>query len=119
MTRRAPGVEGSGPDDELRGVILREYGHGCGEPGAPRWRVEAICAEPPVEPDEDELLRRAVAAAGLAPQPLLSPAGRTGDARPDQAPVHCGSRPLWASACSKTEADAGTVTSSAKPSYCR
>ncbi|MGW2085307.1 hypothetical protein [Streptomyces sp. NPDC001880] len=67
-----PRVEVDGLDDELRGVILREYGHDCEKQSDPRWRVEAICAEPPVEPDEDEQLRRAMAsltAAGLAPQP--------------------------------------------------
>ncbi|WP_406384744.1 hypothetical protein [Streptomyces sp. NBC_01618] len=70
-----PRVEVDGLDDELRGVILQEYGHYCEEQSDPRWRVEAICAEPPVPPDEDEQLRRAVAAltaAGLAPEPPIS-----------------------------------------------
>ncbi|SFX97181.1 hypothetical protein OH786_28195 [Streptomyces atratus] len=70
-----PRVEVDGLDDELRGVILQEYGHDCEEQSDPRWRVEAICAEPPVEPDEDEQLRRATAAltaAGLTPQPPVS-----------------------------------------------
>ncbi|MET9659957.1 hypothetical protein [Streptomyces sp. NPDC006510] len=70
-----PRVEVAGLDDELRGVILQEYGHDCEEQSDPRWRVEAICTEPPVPPDEDEQLRRATAAltaAGLAPEPPVS-----------------------------------------------
>lgn len=70
-----PRVEVDGLDEELRGVILQEYGHDCEERSDPRWRVEAICAEPPAEPDEDEQLRRAMAAltaAGLAPEPPVS-----------------------------------------------
>ncbi|MCX4735581.1 hypothetical protein [Streptomyces sp. NBC_01363] len=70
-----PRVEVEGLDDELREAVLHEYGHDCEEWSDPRWRVEAICAGPPVQPDEDEQLRRAVAAltaAGLAPEPPVS-----------------------------------------------
>ncbi|MFE1957775.1 hypothetical protein [Streptomyces sp. NPDC059479] len=67
-----PRVEVAGLDDELRGAILHEYASGCERQSDPRWRIEALCTESPVRPDQDEQLRRAtvaLAAAGLAPKP--------------------------------------------------
>lgn len=103
-------------EDPLAGYVA--------DPAHPWWRrwacAVAPAAGPPVAPDEDEQLRRAVSAAASPwTSPPCSSTGRTRVSRPDQAPVHRGSRPLWASACSKTDADAGNATSSAKPSYCR
>ncbi|WP_406194226.1 hypothetical protein OH807_04725 [Kitasatospora sp. NBC_01560] len=72
-----PRVEVAGLDDELRAAIVHEYA-GRSERGTdPRWRVEALCTEPPDRPDQDEQLRRATAAltaAGLAPEAPV-PAG--------------------------------------------
>ncbi|MFB6501149.1 MULTISPECIES: hypothetical protein [unclassified Streptomyces] len=70
-----PRVEVAGLDEELRTAIVQEYGQHCEERSDPRWRIEAVCAGPPVPPDEDERLRRAVTAltsAGLAPRPPVS-----------------------------------------------
>ncbi|MET9921098.1 hypothetical protein ABZZ04_29035 [Streptomyces sp. NPDC006435] len=70
-----PRVEVAGLDEELRAAIVREYGQSCEKSSDPRWRIEAICAEPPAPPDEDEQLRRAMTAltaAGLAPRPPVS-----------------------------------------------
>ncbi|MGW2200670.1 hypothetical protein [Streptomyces sp. NPDC001774] len=70
-----PRVEVEGLDEELRGVIVHEYGPGCERLSDPRWRFEAVCAEPPARPDVDDQLRRATAAltaAGLAPKPPVS-----------------------------------------------
>ncbi|MFF3389633.1 hypothetical protein ACFYW1_01575 [Streptomyces sp. NPDC002669] len=219
-----PRVEVTGLDEELRSAIVQEYGRYCQERSDPRWRIEAICAGPPVPPDEENgsaaprprSPRRAWhrgprspagSTTGRAAAPITSSAsagagrrttgtgarsssapwagsspptnrspppvprwrrrtsagsrrkpGRSGSptcasttsataspwtsppcsstgrtdapARPGprraglrrtvaQAAVQCGSRPLWASARSKTDADPGTATSSAKPSYCR
>ncbi|MFE6065492.1 hypothetical protein [Streptomyces sp. NPDC056525] len=70
-----PRVEVEGLDEELRGAIVHEYGPGCERLSDPRWRIEAVCAEPPARPDVDDRLRRATAAltaAGLAPKPPVS-----------------------------------------------
>ncbi|MBT2442898.1 hypothetical protein J7E93_22875 [Streptomyces sp. ISL-36] len=70
-----PRVEVAGLDDELRSTIVHEYAGGCERNSDPRWRVEALCTEPPPRPDQDEQLRRATAtltAAGLAPKPPVS-----------------------------------------------
>ncbi|MEU7698873.1 hypothetical protein [Streptomyces sp. NPDC039028] len=70
-----PRVEVEGLDEELRGAIVQEYAPGCERPSDPRWRLEAVCAEPPPRPDVDDLLRRAAAAltaAGLEPKPPVS-----------------------------------------------
>ncbi|MFB6816552.1 hypothetical protein ACFCV8_18630 [Streptomyces sp. NPDC056347] len=76
-----PRVEVAGLDDELRAAIVQEYGHHCEERSDPRWRVEAICTQPPARSDEDvereeeERLGRATAAltaAGLTPRPPVS-----------------------------------------------
>ncbi|GCD96967.1 hypothetical protein [Embleya hyalina] len=70
-----PRVEVSGLDDEVRSAIVHEYAGGCQRRSDPRWRVEALCAEPPARPDVDGQLRRATAAltrAGLAPMPPVS-----------------------------------------------
>ncbi|MFB7368627.1 hypothetical protein ACFC0D_02070 [Streptomyces sp. NPDC056222] len=70
-----PRVQVEGLDEELRGVIVHEYGHGCERASDPRWRLEALCDEPPARPDVDGQLRRAMAAlttAGLAPKPPVS-----------------------------------------------
>ncbi|WP_433175427.1 hypothetical protein [Actinoallomurus sp. CA-150999] len=70
-----PRVEVAGLDDELRSAILHEYASGCEPHSDPRWRIEALCTEPPGHPDQDEQLRRAMdalTAAGLTPKPPLS-----------------------------------------------
>ncbi|MFE5941947.1 hypothetical protein [Streptomyces sp. NPDC056480] len=70
-----PRVEVEGLDEELRRAIVHEYGPGCQRLSDPRWRIEAVCAEPPARPDVDDQLRRAtaaLAAAGLAPKPPVS-----------------------------------------------
>ncbi|MFJ1901126.1 hypothetical protein [Streptomyces sp. NPDC088115] len=67
-----PRVEVDGLDEELRAAIVHEYANRCERRSDPRWRVEALCAEPPVRPDQDGQLRRATAAltaAGMAPEP--------------------------------------------------
>ncbi len=66
-----PRVEVDGLDEELRGAIVHEYASRCERQSDPRWRVEALCTEPPVRPDQDEQLRRVMAAltaAGMAPR---------------------------------------------------
>ncbi|MFJ6013823.1 hypothetical protein [Streptomyces sp. NPDC092952] len=71
----SPRVEVAGLDEELRAAVVEEYGQYCEERSDPRWRVEAICAEPPVPLDEDGQLGRATSAltaAGLAPHPPVS-----------------------------------------------
>ncbi|WP_318212233.1 hypothetical protein [Streptomyces sp. SJL17-1] len=70
-----PRVEVEGLDEELRQAIVHEYGPGCERLSDPRWRIEAVCAEPPARPDVDDQLRRAAAAltsAGLEPKPPVS-----------------------------------------------
>ncbi len=70
-----PRVEVTGLDDELRSAILHEYASGCERHSDPRWRIEALCTEPPTRPDQDEQLSRATAAltaAGLTPKPPVS-----------------------------------------------
>ncbi|GAB2617770.1 hypothetical protein GCM10027168_57710 [Streptomyces capparidis] len=70
-----PRVEVAGLDDELRGAILHEYAPNCQPRSDPRWRVEALCTDPPTRPDQDAQLRRATAAltaAGLDPRPPVS-----------------------------------------------
>ncbi|WP_432043018.1 hypothetical protein [Streptomyces cadmiisoli] len=70
-----PRIEIAGLDDELRSAILHEYASGCERQSDPRWRIEALCTEPPIRPDQDEQLRRATAVlteAGLAPMPPVS-----------------------------------------------
>jgi hypothetical protein len=65
-----PRVEVPGLDEELRVAIVHEYAPRCRRESDPRWRVEALCTEPPARPGMDEQLRRATAAlsaAGLAP----------------------------------------------------
>lgn len=70
-----PRVEVAGLDEELRRAIVHEYGPECEKQSDPRWRVEALCTEPPPPPDEERQLALATAAltaAGLAPSPPLS-----------------------------------------------
>ncbi|MFV6026785.1 hypothetical protein [Streptomyces sp. NPDC056264] len=70
-----PRVEVEGLDEELRRAIVHAYAPGCERPSDPRWRLEAVCADPPARPDVDDQLRRATAAltaAGLAPKPPVS-----------------------------------------------
>jgi len=70
-----PLVEVTGLDEELRSAIVHEYGRSCQRQSDPRWRIEALCTEPPVRPDPDEQLRRAagaLTAAGRLPQPPVS-----------------------------------------------
>ncbi|MGW5848942.1 hypothetical protein ACWFQ8_13495 [Streptomyces sp. NPDC055254] len=70
-----PRVEVEGLDEELRRAIVHEYGHACEKQSDPRWRVEALCTEPPQRPDEERqlaLAAAALAAAGLAPRPAVS-----------------------------------------------
>jgi hypothetical protein len=70
-----PRVEVAGLDDELRGAIVQAYAGRCERDSDPRWRIEALCAEPLPRTDRDERLRRATAAltaAGLAPSAPVS-----------------------------------------------
>ncbi|WP_405453354.1 hypothetical protein [Streptomyces erythrochromogenes] len=70
-----PRVEVEGLDEELRRAIVHEYGPECEKQSDPRWRIEALCTEPPPAPDEERQLARAtaaLAAAGLAPRTPLS-----------------------------------------------
>ncbi|MFD9369180.1 hypothetical protein ACFWA6_15965 [Streptomyces sp. NPDC060020] len=70
-----PRVEVEGLDEEIRRAIVHEYGHECEKQSDPRWRIEALCTEPPQPPDEERqlaLATAALAAAGLAPRPPLS-----------------------------------------------
>ncbi|MFG2981742.1 hypothetical protein ACGFYQ_10865 [Streptomyces sp. NPDC048258] len=79
-----PRVEVAGLDEELRAAIVHEYGQWCEERSDPRWRIEALCTEPPTGPEPAERLLRAttaLTAAGLAPKPPVScgEANRQGD----------------------------------------
>ncbi|MFG2712350.1 hypothetical protein ACGFX2_17620 [Streptomyces goshikiensis] len=79
-----PRVEVAGLDEEPRAAIVHEYGRWCEERSDPRWRIEALCTEPPPAADPAERLLRATAAltaAGLAPKPPVScgEAHRQGD----------------------------------------
>ncbi|MFJ3833283.1 hypothetical protein ACIPWI_35805 [Streptomyces sp. NPDC090046] len=70
-----PRVEVSGLDEELRAAIVHEYGQWAEERSDPRWRIEALCTQPPPAADPAERLQRASAAltaAGLAPKPPVS-----------------------------------------------
>ncbi|MEV6583155.1 hypothetical protein AB0M92_33925 [Streptomyces sp. NPDC051582] len=70
-----PRVEVGGLDEELRAAIVHEYGRRREEGSDPRWRIEALCTEPPSASDPAERLLRAAAAltaAGLAPKPPVS-----------------------------------------------
>ncbi|MER6316147.1 hypothetical protein ABT237_20525 [Streptomyces sp. NPDC001581] len=70
-----PRVEVDGLDEEIRRAIVHEYGHECEKQSDPRWRIEALCTEPPQPPDEERQLALATAAlavAGLAPRTPLS-----------------------------------------------
>ncbi|GAA1943198.1 hypothetical protein [Kitasatospora viridis] len=69
-----PRVEVPGLDAELRGAIVHEYGTRCQDRTDPRWRVEALCTEPPPLPDQDDQLRRASAALTAAGLDHLPPA---------------------------------------------
>lgn len=71
-----PRVEVDGLDEEIRAAIVNQYVRRSQPHTDPRWRLEAICAEPWSAPDVDGQLRRATAALAsvkLAPKP----------------PVHC------------------------------
>ncbi|MFG2333974.1 hypothetical protein ACGFMM_30750 [Streptomyces sp. NPDC048604] len=66
----SPRVEVPGLDEELRVPILHEYAPWCHRLTDPRWRVEALCTEPPAPHDVEGWLHRATEAltsAGLAP----------------------------------------------------
>jgi hypothetical protein len=67
-----PRVEVAGPDEEMRAAIVQEYAPHCQRQSDPRWRIEALCTEPPARPDVEEQLHRAttaLTAAQLAPRP--------------------------------------------------
>ncbi|WP_225799298.1 hypothetical protein [Streptomyces sp. NK15101] len=71
----SPRVEVDGLDEELRRAIVHEYAPRCQRRSDPRWRLEALCTEPPGRPDRADRLARATAAltaAGLAPDPPVS-----------------------------------------------
>jgi hypothetical protein len=70
-----PRVEVPGLGEELRAAIVHEYASRCQRQSDPRWRVEALCTEPPPVPDVDDQLRRAgsaLTAAGLSPESPVS-----------------------------------------------
>lgn len=61
-----PRVEINGLDDEIRGAILGEYALILERRTDPRWRIEAICVEPSLPPDEhDQLLHATIALASV------------------------------------------------------
>ncbi|MGW7362716.1 hypothetical protein ACWGI8_04620 [Streptomyces sp. NPDC054841] len=69
-TLERPRVEVAGLDDELRAAIVHEYAPHCQRQSDPRWRIEALCTDPPMAPDMGDRLHRATSAlttAGLAP----------------------------------------------------
>ncbi|MFD7260482.1 hypothetical protein [Streptomyces sp. NPDC059874] len=70
-----PRVEVAGLAEDVRRAIVHEYGPWCEKQSDPRWRIEAICTQPPVPVDKEAQLRRAakgLAAAGLAPKRPVS-----------------------------------------------
>ncbi|WP_030761509.1 hypothetical protein [Streptomyces sp. NRRL F-2664] len=70
-----PRVEVEGLDEELRRAIVHAYAPECEKQSDPRWRIEALCTQPPRPPDEERQLAAATAAlagAGLVPRPALS-----------------------------------------------
>ncbi|MEU9700095.1 hypothetical protein [Streptomyces sp. NPDC047981] len=70
-----PRVEVEDLDEDIRAAIVHEYVPGCEPTSDPRWRIEALCTEPPARPDVDDRLGRATAAltaAGLDPKPPVS-----------------------------------------------
>jgi len=70
-----PRVQVHGLDEELRRAIVHEYAPGCQRPSDPRWRLEALCTEPPARPDPAGQAARVaavMAGAGLAPKPPVS-----------------------------------------------
>jgi hypothetical protein len=70
-----PRVEVGGLDNEIRSAIVGEYAPHSTARTDPRWRLEAICVEPVLPPDEDDQLRgatTALASANLEPKPPVS-----------------------------------------------
>ncbi|MFF5446396.1 hypothetical protein [Streptomyces sp. NPDC012888] len=70
-----PRVEVAGLTEDVRRAVVHEYAPECEKQSDPRWRVEAVCTEPPDPVDEEAQLRRAaraLAAAGLEPAPPVS-----------------------------------------------
>ncbi|THV40939.1 hypothetical protein [Glycomyces buryatensis] len=70
-----PRVEVSGLDNEIRSAIVGEYVPGCKARTDPRWRLEAICVDSVLPPDEHDQLRgatTALASVNLAPKPPVS-----------------------------------------------
>ncbi|WP_329201200.1 MULTISPECIES: hypothetical protein [unclassified Streptomyces] len=71
----SPRTEVDRLDEELRRAIVHEYAPWCERQSDPRWRLEALCTDPPAHPDPPTQLARATAAmtaAGLAPGPAVS-----------------------------------------------
>ncbi|TDU80434.1 hypothetical protein [Streptomyces sp. KS 21] len=71
----SPRAQVEGLDEELRGAIVHEYAPWCERQSDPRWRLEALCTDPPGRPDPADQLARvtaALTAAGLAPDPPVS-----------------------------------------------
>ena len=69
-----PRVEVPGLDEDMRRAIVHEYAAHCQRQSDPRWRIEAICTEPPPV-DEGAQLDRAIealTAAGLKPLPPVT-----------------------------------------------
>lgn len=67
-----PRVEVAGLDAELRAAIVHQYAPTCERQSDPRWRIEALCTDPPPPIDQDAHLARAAAAltaAGFDPEP--------------------------------------------------
>ncbi|MFF7176987.1 hypothetical protein [Streptomyces sp. NPDC008121] len=70
-----PRVEVPGLEEEPRRAIVHAYAGGCQRNSDPRWRVEALCTDPPLPQDGEERLRRArtaLTAAGLGPRHPVS-----------------------------------------------
>ncbi|MFJ5549198.1 hypothetical protein [Streptomyces sp. NPDC093225] len=70
-----PRVEVPGLAEEVRTALVHAYAGECEAPSDPRWRIEALCAGPPVPVDVAGQLRRAtaaLAAAGLRPRSPVS-----------------------------------------------
>ncbi|MFC9293847.1 hypothetical protein ACFTWH_08770 [Streptomyces sp. NPDC057011] len=96
-----PRTEVDGLDEQLRRVIVHEYAAWCEPQSDPRWRLEAVCTEPPGRPDLFDQLARATAAltaAGLAPDPPVSAGDHHQQGDGTYHVISCGDEDLYISA---------------------